>query len=30
MDIVIFFIGLGSVLGGLYYLKKTNPNKKHH
>ncbi len=30
MDILVFFLGLGSVLGGLYFIKKTNPNKNHH
>lgn len=32
MDFVIFFLGLGSVICGLYYLKKSNPNppREHH
>jgi len=29
MDFVMVFLGLILVLGGLYYIKKTTPNKHH-
>ncbi len=29
MDFIFFFLGLGSVLAGLYYIKTTTPNKAH-
>lgn len=29
MDFVVVFIGLIAILGGLFYVKKTTPNKPH-
>ncbi len=30
MDFLFFFLGLAAVLGGLYYIKKNNPNQDNH